>query len=366
MTRKKAVVITLAILIVGFLFSKFLSSRKKVQEKKNTKTHTADINFIPVQNGNVNMLIETGGIIHAYDKIEIFGEVSGILQNGARPFKAGNRFKKGEVLLKIDDSVFLNNVLAQKSTLMNQITLLIPDLEMDYPESVKNWKKYLDNFTLGKPLLPLPEPVNNKEKYFIASRNIYNLYYITKSMEATLAKYTLKAPFDGVLTEALVNRGTLVRAGQKVGEFTAPHLYELAVPVNVKEVSLLKIGEDVLLTSQAFKNEFTGKISRINQKIDNGTQSVMVYITVKNSRLKDGMYLNAKLQGEIIPNALSVSRKLIRQNNKVFIKEGSVLKLKTVDIVYTSGDIAIIKGLEDGTMLAKGDLAYAYEGMEIN
>ena len=44
-------------------------------------------------------------------------------------------------------------------------------------------------------------------------------------MEATLDKYTIKAPFNVVVTQSNINPGTLVRNGQKLGEFINTYLY---------------------------------------------------------------------------------------------------------------------------------------------
>jgi membrane fusion protein (multidrug efflux system) len=56
----------------------------------------------------------------------------------------------------------------------------MPDLKIDYPESFAQWQEYLDRFELEQPIAAFPTPINKQEKYFIASRNLYNQYYSIK------------------------------------------------------------------------------------------------------------------------------------------------------------------------------------------
>ncbi len=49
-----------------------------------------------------------------------------------------------------------------------------------------------------------------------------------------MSKYTIKAPFKGILTEALVTEGTLIRNNQKLGEYIDPSLYEMEVSLGKK------------------------------------------------------------------------------------------------------------------------------------
>ncbi|MDO9027289.1 MAG: hypothetical protein Q7U68_00260 [Candidatus Roizmanbacteria bacterium] len=43
--------------------------------------------------------------MQAFEKIELFAEVSGVLSQNSSNFRAGKKFQKGEILLSIDDEV---------------------------------------------------------------------------------------------------------------------------------------------------------------------------------------------------------------------------------------------------------------------
>ncbi len=349
--------LALVIIIAGFLIAGALSKTKEMpRNSKTTQTHKL-FNFKIVKSQKIPVTITVGGHLQAYHKITLFAEVSGILHEGQTSFRAGNLFKKNQAVLHIDDSVYRNNVLAQKSSLLNQLTLFLPDFAIDFPASAKKWQQYLAEFRLDERLKPLPRAANSKEQYFIASRNIYNLYYSVKSMEALLAKYTIRAPFDGVVTEADITPGSLVRAGQKLGEFTSTDLFELEVPVNIADLPFIRKGDRVTLSSDDVDGLFSGRIKRINAKIDRASQTVKAYIIINNARLKDGMYLTARItsghnfQGFRIPAVWLIG------NDQLYVKKDSRLVLTKVHIVRNDNDYVIVNGLSDGTQILAQEIS---------
>jgi multidrug efflux pump subunit AcrA (membrane-fusion protein) len=323
------------------------------------------INIITVENIDIQSPVQMTGHLYAYDKVDLYAEVSGILQETNKRFKEGYQYKKGEVLIKIDDRVFKNNVLAQKSNFLNQLTVLIPDLSIDFPGSVSKWQDYLKAMTLEKPLLPLPEPASDKERYYIVSRNIYNLFYAIKSMEATLSKYTLRAPFNGVVTQSQINPGTLVRQGQKLGEFTNTDLYELEAAVVLFDANRLQVGQQVSLTTEDVGGRFKGSIHRINRVIDPNSMSVKVYIHTRDTRLRDGMFMQAVTPGKPILNAYALKKDLLVGRDQLFEVTRGKLRLRKVNIIGEKGGNIIVRGLPDGTRLLGEVWAEAAEGKEL-
>ena len=352
-------------ILAGLVISNILSNQKEPMRRKPETARQKAISIITVQNNDIKIPIEMSGPLYAYDKVEIFAEVSGVLLNTPKRFKAGTPFKKGKVLIKIDDRVYKNNVLAQKSSLLNQLTLLLPDLSIDFPRSSQRWEAYLENMNLEEALKPLPDTTSDKERYYIASRNIYNQYYVIKGMETTLSKYTIRTPFTGVVSMSLINPGTLVRVGQKLGEFISTEIYEMEASVTLFDANRLEKGQHVNLTSEDVQGTFEGRIRRINRVLDSTSLMVKVYIHLKDPRLRDGMYMIARTDGKPVSNAVTVSKELLVGNNRLFAVEDSVLVLKPVRVVAERGDAAIVRGLADGTKILGEVWEEAREGLEI-
>jgi len=119
-----------------------------------------------------------------------------------------------------------------------------------------------------------------------------------KNLEERLVKYSINAPFDGVLIQALVTEGSLIRSGQMLGEYIDPKVYELQVAIAKDYADLLEEGESVTLTNNNETQTYSGTVSRINASIDQATQTVSIFIEVRDASLKEGMYLKAKVEAK--------------------------------------------------------------------
>jgi len=352
------------IIVMSVIISHLLSQQKSTLDRRPLTEGERFLDLMKVQYQDLPLDIRMTGPLYAYHRVDIYAEVSGVLQNTDLPFKAGNHFQKDQVLLKIDDSVYRNNVLAQRSGLLNQITLLLPDLKIDFPQSADIWESYLQSYRIDKPLLPLPEAQNDQERYYIAARNIYQQYYSIKSMEETLAKYTLRAPFSGIAVSSDVNPGTLIRIGQKLGEFIGTDLFEMEAAVTLDEAGRLNIGQHVLLSSEDSPGSFQGKIQRINSVVDRASMTVKVYIHSTDSRLRDGMYMSAVVSSLPVPHVISLHRDLLR-NGYIFIVKDSVLVLHPVTVVAEAGERVYIRGLTEGTLVLNEVWAEAKSGKRL-
>jgi len=135
LNKKITIIITVIIIIVGFLINSILSNQKEMMKRKPKRESKKVVKIITVHNEDIQTQFEISGHLRALDKVELFAEVSGILLKTEKRFKEGAHFAKDETLIKIDNAMYENNVLAQRSSLMNQLTLLLPDLSIDFPES---------------------------------------------------------------------------------------------------------------------------------------------------------------------------------------------------------------------------------------
>ena len=95
------------------------------------------------------------------------------------------------------------------------------------------------------------------------------------------------------------------------------------------------------------------------------TQTIQAFIRVSGKGLREGMYLEADLTAKDEENTFEVSRKLIQDNNKLFVLEGDKLILKEIETIHFMEKTVVIRGLSDGTELLERMLPGAYEGMTV-
>ena len=351
------------VILVGSLVGAYLIVEYSTKPKPKVDKVVKTVFVETVKNATVPITIPTNGNLAAKNRLELYSEVQGVFQSSAHDFKDGQGYKTGETLISINSGEYYASVQSAKSNLYNLITSIIPDLRLDFPDYFPIWQKYLEHFDMNKSIAPLPVMEDEKVNYFITGRGILSSYYNVKNLEQRLSKYNIYAPFSGVLTEALVTKGTLIRPGQKLGEFIDTSVYELELAIGETFSNLLQVGEPVELKTLERSENYVGHVTRINGKIDQATQTVKVFVEVKGDNLKEGMYLEAQLQAKDVPNAIKISRKLLVNNSEIFIVRDSILDLIEVDPVYFSPTDMVIKDVPDATQILSKPLPGAYAGM---
>ena len=357
-------IIGVLLIVVSFFIAKQLidnKTRPKPVIEKVVKTVYIDT----VKNETVKIKIPANGSLVAKRRVELYAEVQGVFKSGNKLFKPGEHYRKGETLIRIDAAEYYASVQSAKSNLYNTIAAIMPDLRLDFPKMFQKWQTYLNSFDLNKTTPKLPEMSSDKENYFITGRGIVSSYYNVKNLEARLAKYNVRAPFNGIITEALVTNGTLVRAGQKMGEFIDDSVFELALSVNGSFADVLQKGKKVTLNNLEKTKTWNGKVTRINGKIDQATQTVQVFIEVKGKDVREGMYLEANVPVKTATEAIEIDRKLLVDNTSLYVVKNNQLDMVTVNPIHFNEKTVVVKGLENGEILVRKPVAGAYVGLPV-
>ncbi len=363
---RQVIISIIGLLIIGggYMVKEKFAATERPQREKPKKAISA-VFTQTVKNGDTPIKVTASGNLAAKERIEIFSEVQGIFEHSDKPFKPGVSYADGDVLIRLNSQELRANLLSQKSNLQNLLVGILPDLKFDYPEAFDKWQSYVNNFDVNQILKPLPTPSSDREKLFIAGRNINSTWYTIKNTEERLSKYSIYAPFNGVLTEANINKGSLVRAGQKLGEYINPNVYELEAAINSAFVDLLKVGGTVTLYNIERSRNWTGRITRINNLVNPNTQTIQAFIQVNGRGLREGMYLEAVLKAKNEANTIEISRKLLVDNSKVFVLNDDKLELTEIEPVHFSDKTVVLRGLEDGTEILDKMLPGAYDGMQV-
>ena len=364
MDKRKIVLSVLGILlIIASIYGAIAIVNSKNTPKPRPDKVVKTVFVETVKNGTIDIVVPANGNLKAKRRVELYAEVQGVFNAGNKLFRAGQKYSSGETIIRINASEYAASVQSAKSNLYNQITSIMPDLRLDYPDFFDKWQRYLNGFDMAKSTPKLPEMTSDKEKYFISGRGILTSYYNVKNLEQRLSKYRIAAPFNGVLTEALVTEGTLIRSGQKLGEFINTDVYELEVAVSKTYSDLLKLGESVELIDLDGAKKYTGTVSRINGNVDQASQTIKAFIEVKDENLKEGMYLEANLSAKKETDAIEVDRGLLREDDKIFVVRDSILDLIDVKPVYFSNKKVVLKNVPDGLTIVSKPVVGAYAGM---
>jgi len=364
MRKSVATILGVLLIVVGLLVAKEIANSKKTSKPTNQKV-IKTVFTEQVTNKEIPILINTGGTLQAKDRIDIYSEVQGIMIEGNTAFKTGNKFRKGEILMQINSDEYEASLLAQKSNFFTLLSGIMPDLQLDYSTYYPVWKTYLESINLKTELPKLPTHSDDKLKYFLSAKNILSSYHQVKNMEVRLAKYSLSAPFDGILTESNLNPGSLIRNGQKLGEFIKLDDFELELAVPASFAPFLKIGQAVKLNNKEADPVLYGTLVRINGKVEQSSQMLKIYVQLNETNLREGLYMEAEIQGSMETNVIEIPRALLIGDDQVFTIKEDRLQLTKIVPVYHSENTVIIRGLQDGQRLMNKVLPGAFNGMEV-
>ena len=356
----------LLLLIVGIYVSNLIIDLNKTEPTYNNNSLTS-VYVEVVKNGSNKIEIERNGKLKSSNRISIISEVQGTKKkNRNKSFKEGVKFKKDETLIEINSAEFNSTVKQSRSELKNLIASVLPDIKIDYAENFNEWKSYFDNLSVENPISKLPNSSSEKENLFLVGRGIESAYYKAKNLEERLSKYKIKAPFDGILVKGNISEGAYIVPNQMLGEFIDPNNFEVGVSIPVNHIEKIKLNQSVSIISNDNKNTITGKIKRINRKVDEMTQTIKIFIEFNNKNLFEGKFVEVKIPLGIIPNSQIISRSLLINDSYVFIanEDNKISKINVTPLFYNKENV-IVSGLNDGTRLITSNVSDIYEGMKI-
>lgn len=123
------------------------------------------------------------------------------------------------------------------------------------------------------------------------------------------AQIPVLAPISGEVVERLVSPGQVVQAGQTQA-FTISDLNTVWVLANVYQADLASVrsGDDVIVQTDAYPNNFHGRISYVSPALDPGTRTLQARIVVDNpgEKLKKDMYCTVTVTAGQLANVIAV------------------------------------------------------------
>jgi len=363
-TRQLIILAGIAIFLGGCFGMRYLSSLKEGSDRNPPIPSIRSVEFNTVENQLIEAQIPVTGKLVAKEKIELYAEVNGNLLGASSNFKEGNKYNSGQALVIIDNSELLLSIQSQKSTFLSLLTRVLPDLKLDYPAVFDAWKKYADDFSVKKTLAELPL-IQGNEKYYLSTQGVFNQYYAIKSQEARLAKYVIYAPFSGTVSQALIKPGTLVRAGQKLGEFINTSVFEMEVSIDLTHLSYVKVGSKVPLSSSQIAGSFEGKVARISDALDAATQSARIIIEIKDPNLKEGMYLSGAILTEPFENVYVLAKNQISASSEAFVIEDGKLKARKVTPLFIGENEVVSADFKTGEKILRSIYAGAFDGARV-
>jgi membrane fusion protein (multidrug efflux system) len=186
------------------------------------------------------------------------------------------------------------------------------------------------------------------------------------------ADTTVRAPFSGIVAERLVSTGDYVTRGMKVATVVRidPVRVELTVPEQY--LSLVKAGQQVRLTVDAYPGEvFTARVRFVSPALKKDQRALTVVAVADNAdnRLKPGLFATALLQRPAAAPALLVPASAVETvagTSRVYIVAGTRVEERIVTIGEKIGDrLELASGVKAGERVAANPRGKLSDGARI-
>jgi len=290
--------------------------------------------------------VNTTGSLLADESVTLNAEVAGKIE--VISFTEGQKVKKGELLLKLNDEEILAEIEKLRFTV----------------------KLNEDNEFRQRQLLE--KEAISSEEYETALTTLNTVRSEIKVLQARLEKHYIRAPFDGTVGLRSISEGGYLNPGTRVAELYKINPIKLEFTIPSKYIGVVNVGDRIDFTVDAYDQSFGGTIYAIEPQIDPQTRSIRLRAKADNTggKLFPGQFARISLTLEVIEDALLVpSEAVIPELNgkKVYLyREGVVNSKQVTSGIRTENRLQIISGLNEGDTVISSGILQIGQGMEVN
>ncbi|HEY0967750.1 MAG TPA: efflux RND transporter periplasmic adaptor subunit [Opitutaceae bacterium] len=293
------------------------------------------VEVVPIQRRDLVETLSLVGSIAPSESAQVRAEVTGLVRDIF--FEEGQQVKKGQVLLKIDDTEL------RAQTMQAEASLKLAELSLQRSEA-------------------LVKARNITQADHDRTQSEYNTALAQHTLQRSrLEKTEVKAPFDGVIGSRTISPGDYVNSQTNIT--TIDDLSRLKIDFQVPERFLRKVhtGTTFVVKSRALDTdaEVAGEVYFVSSIIERTTRSSEVkgYLANPPPDLKPGMFANIELVLDVRKGALTLPEGSIftatSGTQVVAVRQkdgGSVADFVPVQLGLRSKGLVEITPVKEGTL----------------
>jgi RND family efflux transporter MFP subunit len=357
----------------------------------------SDLATVAVESRAIDRFIRVTGSLTADEQAEVSAETGGRIVG--TPVERGTRVAQGDVLVRIspaEAAAQLQEAEANAEQIEARLGLKPGDtFDPKTVPDVMNAKASVEfaEAEFGRIRSLLEQRVVSqsefdqrrtqveaaRQQYLVAQNSAEQSY---RSLQAARARMSLarkavadtavRAPFSGIVAERLVSVGDYVTRGTRVATVVRidPMRVELTIPEQA--VSLVKPGQSVKLTVDAYPNEvFEARIRFVSPSLraDQRALTVEAVATNADGRLKPGLFATASIQQPQSAPALLVPAKAVETvsgTSRVYVVEDERVIERIVTLGERVGDrVELTSGASAGETVAAEPNGRLTDGMKV-
>lgn len=325
---------------------------QKYQNEHGDKPINTQVSTMNVKDTVFTHYVELQGSVDTKQNITIMPEMAGLLTQVY--VKEGQNVSAGQVLAKIDDGGLSQQI--QQMQVQEQLA------KTTFERQKRLWD----------------QNIGSEIQYLQAKANYEAQSKAISSMQKTIAKTTVRAPFSGTIDDVITEQGTVVSPGMSQ-LFRLVSLKDMYINVDVPETYITSItkGTDVTVEFPVLGESMKSKIRQTSNYIKPANRSFSIEIPVSNKSgmVKPNLTAKLKINDYTAENAILVPLSVISENQDgeqyVMIAtqndNGLVAMRRKVETGKASGDlIEIIAGLKAGDKVITEGARTVKEGQLID
>ncbi|MFH1517423.1 MAG: efflux RND transporter periplasmic adaptor subunit [Pseudomonadota bacterium] len=369
------------IILVGVGGSVVLNMIKPEPEKADDPRAGLNVFAEAVYRGDLELSVKAQGEVRPRREIVVAPQISGRVSYVSPDFIDGGFIKKGQLLVRVEAADYELAVVRARSGVASAEQRLAREIA-EAELAVQ------DIQDLG---LDDASPLARREPQLAEARaSLEGAKAQLKDAELALNRTAVYAPFDGRVRERSVDIGQVVAAGSALGRIFANDVVEVSLPLDDSEMGRLGLplafaasadqpGPKVIFeaTVAGVPRQWTGEVVRTAAAVNSMTRQINVIAELKDpygagadgdAPMAPGLFVNATIEGETIPDVLIAPRGALRGEDQLFIgdAEKGKLSIRTVDLIYSDAEGAYVRtGIEAGELAIVSPVQAPFDGMSI-
>lgn len=296
--------------------------------------------------GSIEQTINTTGTVVASAQASLSTETSGayllkVNPQTGRKFALGDKVRKGQVIVELQDEEYLNSISLEAKKLSLQIA------EQTYQKQ----KSLFDKGGVTQ------NELSNAEVSAVNAKDSYQLAQIQ------LGKLQVKAPFDGIITDLpTFTEGTRIASGTQVVSLMSYDNLLLEVNLPEKYINEVDRGQSVRVMNYTLPNDtLYGEVSELSPAISTETRTFTGKLKIKNPDLllRPGMFVQSDIILDQKDSVVVIPKKVVISNRRgktVYVVSKGTAEEKQVTFGYEDNDrVEITSGLKaNDRLVVKG------------
>jgi len=260
----------------------------------NKDRNTPLITTITTSEQKFNHFIELQGNVKTKQNVLVYPEMPGILNKVY--VKEGQKVKKDQILATIDDGG------------LSQQLLLLKSNEQLAKTTFERQKRLWD------------QQIGSEIQYLQAKTSYDSQKNATRQLKKQLGKFTIRAPFSGIIDDVFKEKGTVVAPGPGAEIFRIINLSNMYIETDVPEsyISSIKKNKMVEVNFPILGRSYDSSIRQVGNFINPSNRTFRIEVGIPNldGEIKPNLTAKLRLNDYSNSNAILIPQSIISENAK--------------------------------------------------